>query len=82
MELSAPDQDAVPCRVKFQDYSFFVPKDAAGAKATLEGELVVQRVSASRVSHLEAEGATFANKNPDGSAIESQFIATSVRLER
>lgn len=82
MELSVPGQDAAACRVKFKDYSFFVPKDAEGANATLEGELVVQRVSPSRVAHLEAEGAVFTNKNPDGSAIESQFIATSVRLER
>jgi hypothetical protein len=70
------------CRVKFKDYGFFVPKDAAGARATLQGELVVQRVTASRVKHLEQEGAVFASKNEDGSANELQFIASAVRLVR
>lgn len=83
MELaagSAPEQPG--CRVTFKNYGFFVPTDSAGARALVEGEVQVRRVSATRVEHYEAEGARFPNKHPDGSADEVQFIATGVELWR
>lgn len=70
------------CRVTFEDYAFFVPKDSPGAKARLEGKVVVSRVKPAHVEHLEAEGAKFTSKNADGSAIEIQIVASGVELER
>jgi len=83
MELAAGSDAALPgCRVTFKDYSFFVPTDSQGARALVEGELKFRRLSPQRVTHYEAEGATFAMKHPDGSADEIQFIATGVELRR
>lgn len=83
MELSASSESEAPaCRVKFKDYGFFVPTDSAGSRATLEGDVKVNRVLPGRVRHLEKEGAVFASKNADGSANEIQIVATGVELVR
>jgi Domain of unknown function (DUF4920) len=83
MELAtAPTDEAARCRIRFKDYGFFVPTDAQGAQATVEGVLMVNRVTAARVKHLEEEGARFESKNPDGSANETQLVAVAVALER
>lgn len=83
MELADQVEGAAPgCRVTFKDYGFFVPKDSAGASATVEGVVQVKRLPRSRVVHLEAEGAQFAHKNEDGSANEVQLVATGVELRR
>jgi hypothetical protein len=69
MELSETlGKDAPGCRVTFKDYAFFVPLDSAGASARVRGEVELKSVSAKHVEHLESEGASFAHKNPDGSA--------------
>jgi uncharacterized protein DUF4920 len=80
MELAQGDDPG--CRVTFKDYGFFVPTDSAGARARVQGRLETQSVPASRVRHLEAEGAQFASKNPDGSATEVTLVATAVELTR
>jgi hypothetical protein len=77
--LDGPDPG---CRVSFKDYGFFVPTDSQGATATVEGVVAVKRVPRGRVSHLEAEGAKFAQKNPDGTANEVQLVATGVEMVR
>jgi hypothetical protein len=83
MELAPSLDEKDPgCRVTFKDYGFFVPTDSAGSTATVEGLVQVKRVPQSRVTHLEAEGATFPQKNPDGSANELQLVATGVELVR
>ncbi len=83
MELATTSSaDAPACRVKFKDYGFFVPTDSAGALAVLEGEVQLKKVRASRVEHLEEEGAVFASKNPDGSANEIQIVANGVEIMR
>jgi Domain of unknown function (DUF4920) len=83
MELATGPEDALPgCRVTFKDYGFFVPTDAAGAQARVEGNLFVRRVGPAKVAHYEAEGARFPDKAPDGSANELQFVATGVELTR
>jgi uncharacterized protein DUF4920 len=80
MELAQGDGPG--CRVTFKDYGFFVPTDSAGAQARVQGRLETQSVPAARVRHLEAEGAQFAAKNPDGSATEVTLIASAVELTR
>lgn len=43
--------------VTFEGYSFFLPKDAAGKDAVLEGKVIVKQPAPREVEHLEAEGA-------------------------
>ena len=43
--------------VTFQGYSFFLPRDAAGKDAVLEGKVIVKQPAPGEVEHLEAEGA-------------------------
>jgi hypothetical protein len=83
MELAtSKDPGAPACRVTFKDYGFFVPTDAAGASARLEGTVFLRRVEKKLVEHLEAEGATFASKAEDGTADEVRIVATGVELTR
>ncbi len=83
MELATgAEPNAESCRVRFENYGFFVPTDSAGSQITLEGKVEVRKVSAGRVRHLENEGAVFASKNEDGSANEVQIVATGVELLR
>jgi hypothetical protein len=79
MEIGSGD-DA--CRVTFKDYGFFVPTDSAGAFAKVQGRLDTREVEKAAVDHLEAEGARFRNKKPDGSATEVRLIASAVELRR
>jgi hypothetical protein len=79
MEIGA-GEDA--CRVTFKDYAFFVPTDSAGAFAKIQGRLDTREVEAAAVNHLEAEGARFRNKKPDGSATEVRLVASAVELTR
>jgi len=83
MEIAEAAGESVPsCRVTFENYAFFVPKDSPGARARLEGTVTTSRIKPSHVEHLESEGARFGAKNADGSAIEVQIVATGVELER
>jgi len=43
--------------VTFEGYSFFLPKDAAGRDAVLEGKVIVKARARDEVDHLVAEGA-------------------------
>ncbi len=83
MELSDGSGEKAPgCRVTFKDYGFFVPKDSAGAKARMEAVVEVETVKKSHVEHMEAEGATFEKKNPDGTAEEVRLVASGVLLKK
>ena len=83
MELSEGPGAAAPgCRVTFKDYGFFVPTDSAGSKARVEAKVESKVVKPSMVTHLEEEGATFAEKATDGSAREVRLVATGVELWR
>lgn len=75
-------EGADACRVTFKDYAFFVPTDAAGAHARIQGKLDTRQVEAAAVAHLESEGARFNHKNADGSAVEVRMIASAVELVR
>ena len=83
MEIAVDaSENAQRCRVKFKDYGFFVPRDSAGSQAKVQGIVQVNTVSKERVDHLEAEGASFAHKRADGSALEVQLVATGVELKK
>jgi hypothetical protein len=83
MEIAeGPDPSAPGCRVTFKDYGFFVPLSSAGARARVQGEVEVKTVAPAEVQHLEAEGAKFAGKQPDGSAREIRIVASGVELTR
>ncbi|MDB4970176.1 MAG: hypothetical protein JWN44_5865 [Myxococcales bacterium] len=83
MELApSAEKGTAGCRVTFKDYGFFVPTDAAGAKARVEGVVGVKTIAAAEVAHLEGEGAVFGKKGKDGSAQEVRIVATGVELER
>ena len=76
------DPKLVGCRVTFKDYGFFVPTDAAGSTAKVQGTLGVNTLPPERVAHLESEGGQFPNKNADGSVEELRLVATGVELWR
>lgn len=83
MELSTnAEKNSVGCRVKFKDYGFFVPTDAQGSSARLEGLVQVTKVEKAAVEHYESEGGTFPSKAADGTAKEVRFVATGVELTR
>jgi hypothetical protein len=66
--------------VRFKDYEFFVPLNSRGATVTLDGVVAINKLSASEVEHLEEEGASFANKNPDGTVTQVEITATGVEM--
>lgn len=78
MEI-APETGKPGMRVTFLDYGFFVPKDAKGYKAKLEGTVEVKKLSKDHADHLESDGATI-ERQADGTAIETSFIAAGVEL--
>jgi hypothetical protein len=83
LELSASREDeGQGARVTFKDYAFFVPLDAAGSLAKLDGLVEAQVVPSGHVEHYESEGAHFADKQPDGSAREVRIVATGIQLWR
>jgi len=50
MTIDMGDEDIM--RVKFKDYGFFVPKDAAGKTAVMEGVVEKKIVSVDELKHL------------------------------
>jgi hypothetical protein len=83
LELAESGADDAPaCRVIMKDHAFFVPTDAAGAEARVEGTLDVKRIAPEQVAHFESEGASFPSKAADGSAQEVRFVASGVELWR
>jgi hypothetical protein len=82
MEL-APSKDASAVRIKMKDHAFFVPLDAAGLKAKVEGVMSVKTLSKAEVDHLMNEdGAKFDKINADGTVTEISFEATGVELTK
>jgi hypothetical protein len=56
MELRA-DAQAQPVRVPMAGHAFFLPRNAAGRHATIEGRVAIQELSAEAQAHLAGEGA-------------------------
>lgn len=50
MELNAGADQSI--RVKFLDYAFFVPKDASGSTAIVEGYAYMDTISVAELKHL------------------------------
>ena len=80
MELATGDKGA-GVRVTFKDYGFFVPVDAAGSQARVEGVVKVSELSEAMATHYEAEGASVP-RGSDGKPREVQLVATGVELRR
>ena len=82
MEL-APSTNAKAVRIKMKDHAFFVPLDAAGLKAKVEGVMSVKTLSKKEVDHLiNDDGAKFDKINADGTVTEISFEATGVELTK
>jgi hypothetical protein len=80
MEL-APEKGARGVRVNMKDHAFFVPFNAAGLRARVEGTFSLNVLSKADADHLEKEGASL-RRNPDGTANEISFVATGVELRK
>ena len=82
MEL-APKKDASAVRIKMKDHAFFVPLDAAGLNAKVEGVMSVKTLSKAEVDHLMNEdGAKFDKINADGTVTEISMEAVGVEMTR
>jgi hypothetical protein len=69
-------------RVTFESYGFFVPKDAAGATATLEGVFNVETIPEATAKHYAAETPGGKPDSIHGDQKELSFVATGVQLVR
>lgn len=70
-----------PVRVKMKDYGFFVPRNAKGARAIVEGELTAREMSAEEAKHYAED----AGKTPEevakiGATKVYEFTATAVEV--
>ena len=68
-------------RVTFEDYSFFVPTDAAGLDALLVGRLEKRQLDEARARHY-AEDAGEDADSIKGPVFEYHIVASAVRLNR
>ena len=73
------DGEAV-VRVRFQDYGFFLPADALGATALVEGVARVRELSEREARHLAAESSNGNPEDVQGPQREVGFVASGVRL--
>jgi hypothetical protein len=69
-------------RVRFQDYGFFLPKDAFGATALVQGVAVIRTLSEKEARHYEAESRGGDPGAVHGEQREVGIVASGVRLTR
>ena len=84
MNLGKPDANGnPPVFVKFEDYGFFMPKDASGRTAIVEGTLTLKQETVAETRHyLEDAGKhEQAKKITEGRKI-LRFMASGVALEK
>lgn len=74
------DRAGASMTVRFKDYEFFVPLNSRGATVTLDGVVAVNKLTPAEVEHLEQEGASFADKKPDGSVESIEITALGVEM--
>ena len=69
-------------RVTFKDYSFFVPKDSAGKRVTLEGLVVKKTISEDHAKHYaEESGGKVDPATIKGPQDVITMVATGVSIE-
>jgi hypothetical protein len=73
------DGDAV-VRVRFRDYGFFLPQEALGRTALVEGVASIREVSEREARHLAAESRGGDPSAIRGSQREVGIVASGVRL--
>jgi hypothetical protein len=79
----APDANSKSVRVKMKDHAFFIPLQSAGFKARADGVFTVKTLTKEQVDHMiKDDGATFDNRNADGTVTEISFEATGVELRK
>jgi hypothetical protein len=72
-----------PVMVKFQDYAFFVPKDATGRKTIVEGTMSMKQETVEQTRHyLEDEGKVEEAKKVTEGRKLYHFMATGVAIEK
>jgi len=72
-----------PVFVKFKDYGFFVPKDASGRQAVVEGELSFKQETVAETKHyLEDAGKTEEAKKVTEGRKVLRFMASGVAIEK
>jgi hypothetical protein len=67
-------------RVRFKDYDFFVPKDAAGKLAYVEGRVKAELVSEKTARHYAEESQREDPSRIRGPQKAVSFVATGVRI--
>jgi hypothetical protein len=67
-------------RVRFRDYGFFLPTDATGAEAFVEGVVKVETLSEETARHYESESREGDPAAVEGPRREVGFTASGVRL--
>ncbi|MFM9903333.1 MAG: DUF4920 domain-containing protein [Pyrinomonadaceae bacterium] len=79
----AQDATSKGVRVKMKGHAFFIPLQSAGAKARVEGTVIVKTLSKAQVDHMiDEDGAKFDNRNADGTVTEVSFEATGIELKK
>ena len=73
------DGDAV-VRVRFQDYGFFLPEDALGANAIIEGRAEIRTLSEREARHIALEARDGDPNSIHGPQRGLGFVATGVRI--
>ena len=73
-------EGAYTMRVRFHDYGFFLPKDAMGARALVEGIAEVRTLSEREARHYASESRDGDPNAIEGPQREVGFVATGVRL--
>lgn len=66
-------------RVKFKDYGFFVPKDSAGKKSVIYGELISATLTAEQANHFESDADRVGSFSD--SITEYSIVASAVLIE-
>ena len=82
MTMTLPNGEDM--RVKFKDYGFFVPTDAAGSTAVMEGLVKMDTLSVAEARHLAEDGGMSkeeAEKTITEDKMELSFEATGVIIK-
>lgn len=54
--MTMPLDEETEMRIRFKDYGFFIPKDAAGKTAIAEGRVFTDTLSVEELRHLAVDG--------------------------